>query len=227
MFSNPFGWSNTNEDDDKLLTLSNISRAKKDSGREFTMKAGGSRKESDNLLIDSDKKQPIDEKYQQSTYGTENICVWLAAAMLVNINDPEKSNKMIIEFKKNPNRFEWVLFTKVPITEVDDTTNTQRETLSQLLQKILQYQLVKLKKVGNFLEYLLKSDTKGIYICMLHTKKGAKSHTIGIDCDNKTIFDCMEEFSLVLNERNLYYCSGHGTFGLKLISSCFSVQKQR
>ncbi len=91
--------------------------------------------------------------------------------MLVNINDPEKSNKMIIGFKKNPNCFEWVLFTKVPKTEVDDTTNTQRETLSQLLQKIVQYQLVKLKKVGNFLEYLLKSDTKGIYICMLHTKK--------------------------------------------------------
>jgi hypothetical protein len=227
MYSNSFGWTTTNDDDNKLLTYVSVQKAKKNPNEEFTMRGGGSRNESESsLLLESQKKEEIESNFQQSTYATENNCVWLAAAMLVKIYDEGNSDIMINELKKNPNRFEWIYFTKIPKTEMDDPTYTPTETMIQLLQKIVKYQLVKVRKEKDFLDFVLREDTQGLYLCMLETKSGSKSHVIGIDCFNKTIYDCMEKFGLVLNKENIDYCCGQGSFGLQSICSCFIVQKQ-
>jgi hypothetical protein len=73
----------------------------------------------------------------------------------------------------------------------------------------------------------LDDSTAGLYICMLETKINTKTHVVAIDCDNKTVFDSMEDYLLYLTKENLDYCCGHDALGLKSISSCFCVKKQR
>jgi hypothetical protein len=99
--------------------------------------------------------------------------------------------------------------------------------LIKLLQKIVGYSLVKVRKCSSFSDYLLDDNTTGLYICKLETKINTKTHVVAIDCDNKTVFDCMEDYSLYLTKENLDYCCGQDAIGLKSISSCFCVMKQR
>jgi hypothetical protein len=68
-----------------------------------------------------------------------------------------------------------------------------------------------------FIDYLLDTNTTGLYVCMLQMRIGIKTHVIGIDCYKKTIFDCMEDYSLCLNKENYDYCCGQGSLGFSYL----------
>ncbi len=224
MYAHLFKWLTVTNEEDNLLSPAQRRKAKSNQNTEYTMSAGGSRNESDSSLLDStQKKLVLNQKYRQSYYTTENSCSWLAAAMLINVVDEKSSNVMIEEITKNPLNFDWLHFTKVPKSEKDENVYQQNKTMIQLLQKIVGYTLVKVRNRGTFVDFLFDPQTKGLYLCTLETNIGSKTHVIGVDCSNKTIFDCMEDYSLCLSKENLDYCCGQDAFGLKSICSCFSV----
>ena len=100
--------------------------------------------------------------------------------------------------------------------------------MSLLQQKKIGYQLqsVNLNDYdGSFMEYLLDKKTSGKYISQLEAHGGSKTHVVGIDCDEKVILDCHEQYALSLSKKNLDYCCGKYLLGVKKIPYCYEVVK--
>ena len=47
----------------------------------------------------------IQERFQQQTYATDNSCVWLSTALVINSIDNNEGDKLINAFKTNPISF--------------------------------------------------------------------------------------------------------------------------
>ena len=114
-----------------------------------------------------------------------------------------------------PSRFDWLSIFK-QVSEMKDN----EETFAKLLLDNTDYCLAKVKDVdtNSRVDYILAPTTTGKYLCELMTYSGRSTHVIGIDCDEKLIYDCMENYVLVLNRRTLDHCCGSLSNGLKLIS---------
>ena len=59
-------------------------------------------------------------------------------------------------------------------------------------------------------KYILDVKKKGIIVAMLKDKCGNGSHTIGINLEKQTIYDCQEKYVLKLTPKNLSLCCGPG-----------------
>ena len=172
------------------------------------------------------KKEEIPKSFQQKTYHTDNNCVWLSAALLINTSNENLAKKMIEYFKENPVRFEWLLILKQTKKSIINESVIKKDTLQQILQAKFGYELKKVKKHSRNLryeDYILCPETDGLYLCLLETLSGSKTHIVGIDCNKSTIYDCMEENALQLTRKNLDYCCGPNSNGLKHISLCVEV----
>ena len=54
----------------------------------------------------------------------------------------------------------------------------------------------------------MNEKTTGLFVAVISSKDGNKSHTVGIDASTKSIYDCMEKYVLQLNEENMSICCG-------------------
>ena len=61
---------------------------------------------------------------------------------------------------------------------------------------------------NNVTELILHERKVGLFVAILLSKDGNRSHAVGIDAGNKLIYDCMEDKVLQLNETNLSICCG-------------------
>ena len=57
-------------------------------------------------------------------------------------------------------------------------------------------------------QLIINEKTTGLFVAIISSKDGNKSHTVGIDASTKSIYDCMEKYVLQLNEDNMSICCG-------------------
>ena len=142
---------------------------------------------------------------------------------------------MIELMAEDPKRFEWLHLMTLP--KEDDMAslgNCSQETLHELLKKYTNYNLCKMKKkmmdeTGNnrcCIEYLLRPQTEGMYVCLLDDKNGDTLHTITVDCNNNWIFDCLNDYVMKLDKEALEFCVGPEGGGLESIKHCYEVRQK-
>jgi len=232
-YSHPYGWNICDpnfEDDIPPMTRN---EALRNPGTMYKMQGGGAKEddEYESATIADDRKAfPIDKKFLQENHVTKNNCVWLSAALLITQFDSTVADKMVDKLDANPDLYEWMFLTKIPSSWRDYKDNRQFVPLQQHLQeKDIGFQLCKVSKEGlkgGYYEYLFHKDRVGKYLCQLEAHGGAKTHVIGVDCDNKVIVDCHEPFALTLTEENLNHCCGPYFVGVRSIPYCLQLKPQ-
>ena len=86
------------------------------------------------------------------------------------------------------------------------------------------YQLKKVKKNPRsvcFIDQLLDKSMTGKYIVKLLLEDDTHDHVIGIDCDNKLIYDCMEDYALPLTKQSIDVCGGKRLAPVIKIPNCY------
>ena len=76
------------------------------------------------------------------------------------------------------------------------------------------------------MKYIFARNYEGCYVVTLGSEIGFSTHCVAIDCDRRLIYDCMENYVLLLNRKNLDYCLGSYSNGVKCIPQCFYIQEQ-
>ena len=228
IYTHAFGWDKASDFDFKNLSFERKKYAQENNGEEFVYKGFGAREVIDNKELASfDYDIPIDQKFRQQSYSTENNCVWLSTALIVNSMDMCDGQHMIDLFVKNKQKFEWMNIKK-------NNKNKQHkkmsiiyatETLQEKLQRDVGYNLksVPKPKGGCYKNQLINDKKHGKFIVMLKLTDGQYSHVVGVDCDLGKIFDCMEDYALDLTTENFDFCGG--TVGVKVYSIpvCFEL----
>ena len=121
--------------------------------------------------------------------------------------------------------FEWMFLTKIPI---DYKGKDSTRLVDMLQKKCFGYTLKKIpiSKMGiSYLDYILDNETNGQFLCQLQSQGGSKLHVIGVDCNEKVILDCCEQYELKLTMNNLHHCCGRYLKGLKKIAYCVEMIK--
>ena len=57
-------------------------------------------------------------------------------------------------------------------------------------------------------QLIINEKTTGLFVAIISSKDGNESHAVGIDASTKSIYDCMENNVLQLNETNMSICCG-------------------
>ena len=165
------------------------------------------------------------DEFQKNDSRFENCCVWLAAILLIDIDNKAIANHMFELMDHQLSTFEWMFLCKIP--------QQYKGQNASLLINLLQHKKIRftLKKVpfknieGSYLDHVLSATTTGQYICQLESNGGNKNHVVGIDCNKKAILDGCESHALSLNKDNLDHCCGHYLKGLKRIVYCYELVK--
>ena len=140
---------------------------------------------------------------------------------------------MIEVMKKEPKRFEWLhLMTTPKDDDMSSLGHYSDETLHELLKKHTNFNLCKMKRkmmdeVGSnqcCIDYLLRPETEGMYVCLLDDKNGDTLHTITIDCNKNLVFDCLNDYVMKLEMGALDFCVGPEGGGLESINHCYEVR---
>ena len=231
------GWQPATDIDKKrFFDRNSLEACKEKPGRQIRLNANGCREESDNtagLHIDSDA--PMKQEFIQSTYTrrfrTQNQCVWLCVAAILEHYDKEASQKMISKLNRDEiKNYEWMYLVSMNDKMNGPNQSIKSENILQqrLMQANIGYVLSKLSNVNltsedGYTTHLLKEDTKGIYVCCLQTSNTLMSHVISIDCDRSLIFDCMESNVLKLSRTNLDRCAGRDQMYIYKISLCYQI----
>ena len=220
-FSHAFGWNQATMDDMSLLNQREQRVCMKSKGAAFILKGSGYRLESIGRIRSYQIVCGNHTRFYQNYYITESNCAWLSAAMLIYQRGRSIGRYMTDLLKKNPNKYDWLALMKVP----KDRVQMNHWTLQSLLQKDkkINYCLKKVPETMPYLDMMLDPTTTGQYICQLCTKAGSESHVIGIDCDDKRIYDCMEKYVFHLTLENIDYCCGPNENGIKKFIRCLEI----
>ena len=194
----------------------------------YQMSGGGYRERNDmDTLADLDKRGLLREEFQVDNERFVNCCAWLAAVLLINVDDEKVATHMLDLLKPESEEplqdFEWMCFTK-------DPRKTRKILIERLQKKDIKYDLKKVQYVGkkrSYLRTILDEDTKGQYLCQLQTSNSTKRYVIGVYCNKKLIFDSCEKYALDLTRKNLDYCCGENSATLKRIVYCYELTKQK
>ena len=237
VYSHTFGWNKAMKYEIPNASSSVIKEAKSKIGCSIKMEGGGHRSKMINLPTGSIVR-PIPRKFHQAYYKYNGSnCTWLAAAMLINIEEPNIADLMLAKLdgsKKLIKHFEYMQLTKYSRNQKKYfSKDDQPKPLVQYLEDFYKHQLKKVNannivkgdKCG-YMAYLLNKDTKGYYLCQITTEGGQKSHIVGLDCTNGEIYDCMETHTLKLNRENLDYISDVKLGGISGIYVCKEIIKQ-
>ena len=73
----------------------------------------------------------------------------------------------------------------------------------------------------------MNEKTTGLFVAVISSQDGNKSHTVGIDASTKSIYDCMEKYVLQLNEDNMSICCGPNQVFDKIAYVCELKMKQQ
>jgi hypothetical protein len=68
------------------------------------------------------------------------------------------------------------------------------------------------------MEYILESE-EGVYVVQPVDSNGKSSHTVGINCFNKTVFDCVESLAMILSRNTLSFCCGTENMCIGLLAA--------
>ena len=220
-FSHSFGWTKASGYDMTLLSQREQRTCKKMNGQAFALKGSGFRPESIHRPSMKERVCGIRQRFYQHHYITESNCAWLSAAMLIYEVDKKTARYMTDLLKKDPNKYDWLALMRVP----KDRVQINEHTLQSLLQKDknIYFTLKKVPQKMPYLDLMLDESTTGKYICQLCTNAGSETHVIGIDCDQKKVFDCMEKVVLRLRKRNIDHCCGPNENGIKKITKCYQI----
>ena len=159
----------------------------------------------------------IKHAYHVSSRSTKEIgtCQWIAAVMLINEMNEYEATKMMNFMKKCPERVNWKPMFK------------GKDSLSNMLTMVTNYELRKVKeRTSNYIPFLM-STNEGKYVCVVTDNNYAEKHVIGIDCeaDPKLIWDSSEKQAMELTHENLHRCTGSGNYCLKIRTIGKIVQK--
>ena len=226
--SHHFGWNIATPEEVQFFSVYR-NGVKENPNKPFTFGGLGAR--SPNNFNDMSKHNTsikIEEEFRQHHYQTRNNCVWLSVALLLHYYDGETGKKMLHLMRKDPNNYEWLTLMKPKKrTDMASLGHNRDDNLHKLLQKHTTYNLCKMKKkMGSnhcCIDYLLKDDTKGMYVCVLDDNNGDALHTITIDCNKKVVYDCLNDYVMKLETEALEFCVGPLGGGLDSISTCYEV----
>ena len=131
-------------------------------------------------------------------------------------------------FSSNPLQFERLPFRKLGKNKdrIEKISGMNVElTLHELLRMNTSYQLQNTKKETNEdnLNFLLREDNKGMFVCLLEDHNGNFDHCVGVNCSKQLIFDCMNDYVMKLTEDGLAYCVGNEGGGLRRVKHCYEV----
>ena len=228
VYSHAYGWDKAKNSDFKKLSYERKKYAEEHNLQEFVYKGFGTRDEMRNKsLADFVYEYPIEDKYYQQTYSTENNCVWLSTAILVKSIDQKDGDWMIDLFLKDKVKFEWmnIKTQKKNKANVNISLKYASESLQEKLQRDVGYALKSVQKPVNgcYKEWLINTNIHGKYVVMLKMGDGEYSHVVGVDCDKNLIYDCMEKYALELNSDNFDFCGGKEDVKVKCIPICFEL----
>eukprot|EP01047_Picozoa_sp_COSAG01_P052115 COSAG01_NODE_5449_length_4258_cov_2.190430_3_plen_260_part_00 len=164
----------------------------------------------------------------------EGLCLWAAAANLINIVDPATAaafyqrRKAGAKFSEVADHiFSWEC-RKMSVTAAGDW-----ERGHMLLQRVLQVSAhafncthvppcycIVAKFVANGCCRSLPQMTTGKVIAKLMNSDGTGLHVVGIDLDNSTVYDCAESFVLPFTPSVLDRCTGQ-------LSRCTGISAAR
>ena len=229
VYSHAFEWTKANDADYKSLTYQRKKFAQNHEDEEFVYRGGfGARTTiEDKDLAQFDFEIPIDDNYKQMSYSTENNCVWLSTAIIVSKMNKMDGDHMIQMFRKDKQKFEWMRIKSKKKDKYDEMSSIicPPESLQEKLQRDVGYVLKSIPKPNNgcYKNKLLNDCHEGKYIVMLKLTDGQYSHVVGVDCDEKKIYDCMEDYGLELTSDNFDFCGGTLNEKVHSIPICFQL----
>ena len=223
-----FQWNLAEPHERTLLSMKRYKSAWNSKGSVFVCKdMYGSRNASLSTSMQS-KMKAIPSMFKQSTHSRENSCCWLTFALLVHVKNPAVAVELVEKYKKDYDRFDWLSLTKLNRDIVDQRYEYGHQSLQDIVERDIKcgYRL-KRKKHSNgnqcHIEFLLQPDSKGLYICVTQPRVAYATHVIGINCDDKVIYDCEEDFELKLTKDNIDLCCGMNSGGVEAIRICFEI----
>ena len=227
VYSHPFHWNKALNMHLDRLTSQKKKIMKKNPGTAYPFGGQGSRQEHhDKSLATFDKQFPVPYTQSQAML-TENNCVWLSTACLVNQVEPLDCNEMIYLFNNSESNFEWMHIMEPKNEKLKQVfIESGDETLSQKMQRDVGYNVTRVKKKINkhcYIDQLMAVDTKGKYVVELQYNNTARTHVVGIDCDYDLIWDSTEQYAMELTIKNLNYCAGKKGAKIECIPHCYKV----
>ena len=222
----------------KAIPVDTQKLCKEKPGKIIVIKGFGSRKDSKGRKVSrNDRVGELEMKFRQSyyrsKYGLRSSCVWLGVAAMINSFDEEEANKMIacIDHEENYKKYRWMYLMNIPNQlKRNNADRNDSNILSVRLQESkIFFSLKKItgktfqKKSDGFKQFILDHETRGRFVVGLESKGGKISHCIAVDCNSKTIYDCMEKYILVLNSKNLNRCVGLDQIGVQSVSHCYEI----
>ena len=201
-----FGWRAL---EDGMVHVSLTNLAKENPHKIIKIPAGGRKQTSteDGSLENTTSLMPIKRIFQITSpqdpfYGS---CQWIAAAMLIHIENEDEAQSMMSMLQTCPENYNWKMMYK------------GKSSLAEMLQKGTKYRLTKVRweQRGikpNYIRFLF-NEAKGKYVCLLRDNNYAETHVVGVDCSSspKLIWDCAERNALLLSQSNLDRCTGQNT----------------
>ena len=160
-------------------------------------------------------------KREESQSG--GYCVWLAAALLVNIQNKQDAQLMLDYLNKNKDNMKYMLLSRVR------NFNATYPKLTQLIPEVtenFETKILKHKQNENIFDYL-ESVSFGYYVCLLEDMNGNKSHCVGIDCnhDPSLIYDSTHSYALELTKDNMDLCVDFETVFTKIVH-CVEIRRK-
>ena len=226
IYSHPFGWKDCDHNNLQYIPSTIQTFCKEHPNKKVELKGGGHR-DADilNVIDSSNKMKKLRDEFQYNNKKFVNCCVWLSAVLLMDKNNQQIASNMLQMMEMDLETFEWMFLTKIP----NDYKGKNATRLVDMLQKkCFGYTLKKIpiSKMGlSYLDYILDNETNGQFLCQLQSQGGSKLHVIGVDCNEKVILDCCEQYELKLTMNNLHHCCGRYLKGLKKIAYCVEMIK--
>ena len=232
LYDHPFGWREATTETITYISKHFRDICEENPDRKLSLGAGGYKKNSlGNALSTNDKVAELPKVFKQQSQNSQNNCVWLSAVLLIGRNDYDLGKSMIQLLKDDPNKYEWMFLMKIPPRYQEVLKARNSISLFDALQdKRVKYTLKKinLKRLKmSYMQYILKSDTKGQFLCQLHASGGDKFHVIGIDCNSnpKVVLDPYERYALRLSQKTIDHCCGAYLLGAQGFCYCYELTK--
>ena len=210
-----FGWSKVDENDYIDYPVKRIELARHWPGHEIRLTAGGRRNEEASVKASLVDQDAIPVQFRQSSYEYEHGCVWLSACLLMNTVDSDVATLMIESYEADEGKYEWMdIFNRKKKSRKNLRTFSPFNLHQQLrLIKGNQYDLCKVQVFkdntsADVTQLILNEKNIGLFVAIISSKDGNCTHAVGIDTGSKTIYDCIEDNVLQLNEENMSLCCG-------------------
>ena len=228
LYTHAFGWKPAKEGQLIRIPKKSLKWCQNNIGQVHLLSGGGYRKRNDShRLKDSDKMGLLRKEFQvEDNPKFRSCCAWLAAVLLINVDDEAMATYMLnlMHSKNSDDEFEWMNLARTPQNCIPRTTLNQR-----LQKKDIKYNLKRVSRPNgiSYLKLLLENDKTGQYICQFEMSDGTTDHVVGIDCNLRHIYDSYEQHAIRLSKENLDYCCGdEESLTLKRIVYCYELVKQ-